>query len=424
MINVLVKTITISIVSLLILVLSFACSENDNPARPQVSQEYEFAAEALDIFFLFRDRLPDNYYSFSSPEALYESVNENWTEYFGPHIAKQFALLLTTQTAGVGIRTDSTGAGYVIKDVIVNSPGAAAGLRKGDTLTKIDDISAVGLIWDILSAKLEGTIGSKVTLGIKRGTDTLSLIVTRGIFDAPTVFVDSVGSSIAVITLTGILSQTNTTGGSVQEFRNALSSTTWAKHLVLDLRGNPGGELDQCVEIVSELVPPGTPIVAFHERDYDPNTNRGVFLDTVWHTISGGGSASKDLTILADRNTASAAEILISCITTARPSVLLMGDTTYGKGRAQVLFWSPDSGICKITYATLKPPNGSSYDQIGIVPSIETGKTADALVAAKQRIEGVVLTKATALLPGHKPHNDFKSAQRPPLAFIVRKGHW
>jgi len=414
----LIKTLSITLVLCAIGIIS--CDRNVTKPEDLQKQQFEFAASILYNFFIFQDRLPQNPYRFETPQEIYLSVNDPYTRYY----PKDSALLIlnywmTTKSGGIGIRMDSVSIGYVIRDVFKDSPGKAAGLLKGDTITEIDGVSIANVCWDTMSSLIRGDIGESVNLTIKRDDQRLSFNVTRGEFNSPSVFIDSLASNVAYIYLSEFLGQTNTEGGSAREFKDALDSTSWAEHTIFDLRQNGGGEIDQCIEIVSEFVPSGTSVMEFTERVLDETTWESSTQKTVYKTEGGESALSRKFVILADTNTASASEILISCVRSNRSDIKVIGEHTYGKACGQVLYQGPDTVLAKVTYATLKPINGESYDHVGLMPDIAVSSYS-AADTALSLIAGNVLSKTRYNRSRiRKPLTD---VQRPWIPLLIVKG--
>jgi carboxyl-terminal processing protease len=374
--------------------------------RDLADMQYEFAATQLDRYFIFREKLPRDLYGFSSPEALYESVDEPYTEYLNRERAEVLFNHLTTRTGGIGIWFDSVSNGFLIKQVFTGSPGEEAGLRAKDTIVQVGERRVGGMPLDSFYMMLQGDIGTDVVLRIKRGGDLQNITVTRGEFTSPSVLVDSVDTSTAMIILGGFYYETILPGGSAQEFEEALQKTEWADNTILDLRGNGGGYLDQCFLIVGQMVEDSTPIIDFRQRFYDEEADESVeSRDTVF-ALGGGAAADRPFYILVDRNTASASEILVACLM-ERDGVTVVGDSTFGKGRGQILLEGPDKVVAKITFQTYTPigENAVAYDTIGIAPdTLLAGESEeDAFELALDLIYEDVPAKLRPVLAGRKP---------------------
>jgi len=360
------------------------------------SNEYQYTAWLLNAYFIFRDSLPANLYSFPSPTQLYESVHEKWTEYFTPAEAIIYEQNLTTNTGGIGIWFDSVSSGYLIKQVFPNSPGASAGLENKDTITAVNGTNVEGMPVTQFYDSLADSIGVIVRLKILRGSDTLTIPVQLGEYLMPSVLVDSIDGNTAYIWLLGFLDSTNTPGGSSQEFIKALQNTQWAQYTIFDLQGNGGGMLTQCFAILGDLLPTGSPIIQFDERDVDSITGVGITHDTVFHTDGAGQYSNRKLVLLVDSNTASASEITVSCLKQNRSDLKIIGTHTYGKARAQIMTGTPDNGLAKVTYATISPISMPSYDLVGIQPDIPVTGNQNALELAETMIDNGTLAKKQA----------------------------
>jgi len=369
-------------------------------SQERISQEYLFAAEFLYTFFIFPDSLPKDTFGFSSPEALYSSVKERWTLYFPPDSAKMFLNDLTTQTVGMGIMLDSVSKGYLIKQVFSNSPAQRAGLIKGDIIDSINGVSVAGASYDSFTTIAEGNAGDIRKLDLLRNGGEVKITLVLGAYFAPSVFTDSLDSTTAYIYLSFFSSETDLPGGTAEEMDSALAATAWAPYTVLDLEGNPGGDMDQCVGVCGEFVPNGTKIIKIHEQLLDTISWTVSTVDTFLVSSLPDHALQRKFVVLVDSNTASAAEIFTSCIMSNRPDIKTVGTRTFGKARGQVLNITPDSALVKVTFALFTPILGPQYDLVGIVPAITIPSDSSAITVAEALIsqsEGTALAKRPAV---------------------------
>ncbi len=372
------------------IVLWFSCGP-DSPWGRQgadlAARQYEFAAELLDAFLIFRDRLPSDLYGFDTPEDLYESAGDRFTFYLDSEASKPMRGMLSTDNYGIGILIDTVQGIFYLKRVFPDAPGARAGLQDLDTIVTVGTVQVTGLTVEELMGLLRGENGSGVVIGIKRGEELRNFTIVRGPYRAPSVFVDLIDSSTAMITLTGFFENTCRPGGSSAEFTSALEETDAQKTAILDLRGNGGGLVWQCFEILGTLVPQGTPMIRSSLRNIDPETGKPYCVDTVFLAEGSGIAADRTWHILVDSNTASASELLTSCLM-QRPGVTVIGDTTFGKARGQQPAWGPDSVYAQVTCMLLEPVGTSpvSYDETGIIPDVTVGSSEDAFELAMERI--------------------------------------
>lgn len=383
--------------NVLFIVLSFlilSCNQETDITSVKHDDQYRWAAEKLDTFFIYREKLPADLYTFSTPENLYNFTCDSNTFFLCKDSAKIMMERFTTNTYGIGISYDSAESNVYIKDVFKGSPAEKAGVLKYDTMLQVNGKSISASIIDSIRQYLE--TGLSAQIDIKRENQVLQFTIIKDEFKFPTVFIDSISSSIAYIGITDFLDETNTPGGSSLEFKSALQATLWAEHTILDLRDNQGGSIEQCIEIIGELVPPGTKIMVTKESSSDAKTGNYTTIDSVYTSSGSGSAASRNMVILADSFTAGASEVLISCIKLNRPLVKLIGETTSGEATGVDIFIKEsDSVLVSITSTILTLPDNTSFSGKGITPDIAV-QSSEAGIAALNLItdmNGMAKTK-------------------------------
>ncbi|MFP4417490.1 MAG: S41 family peptidase [Chitinispirillaceae bacterium] len=359
-----------------IIPLIIGCADSENtptgPSSIDVSDEYLFVWQFLDVFFIFREDLPADPYAFQTPQHLYLSVNEPYTRYYPPDSLDHINSSLSTRKSGMGIMVDSVTNGYVVTDVFSRSPAQQAGVQVGDIILSINGQSLAGISFAELPDLLGGQVGDQKRLRIGRDQQQITVTVILDEFHSPSVFIDSVDEATAYIRITSFLNNTIAEGGTAEEFDSALQNTRWAENTILDLRNNPGGELEQCIRVTSEFLQDSTPLVTVRQRVLiSEERAEGRTEELVWRSSPEGGDArGRNFYVLQNNTTASASEILIVSLNQYRPEVRTIGSTTFGKARGQVLGVTPDSGIARVTYATISPVQAPDYDVVGISPEI------------------------------------------------------
>lgn len=386
---------------------------------------FEFCWQALSTFTIFQEKLPRDPAAFPSVHELYASIGDPWTVYYQKDTAKLFMADLSTSSVGMGVYIDSAAGGLLVKQVFPNSPASVAGMLPGDTIVAVGETPLAGLSFKEMTGRIHGTAGDAKQLTIGRAGGRVRISVTLGSYLAPAVFADSLDSAVAYIALSIFIDSTTLPGGAKDEFRQALEKSAWADYTIFDLRSNGGGLVDQSLAIAGEFVPFGTALARSRERYLDTIADTiGTRTDT-WSTDRKNGIAyARKFIVLTDRYTASASELLVSCLRDYRPDIRRVGDTTYGKARAQY-FWfpTPDSGLAKVTYSLLTPERGAPYDLVGIPPDSTVAAGADALAVARAMIrqaQGRPLAKAavdtTMVVRINAVRNEWKARGWQPLA--------
>ena len=239
----------------------------------------------------------------------------------------------------------------------IAGPSEALGIQSGDKIVRINDSSAIGITQEGVQKKLRGPKGSRVKVSIVRAgmAGLLDFDITR---DKIPIY--TVDASFMINGQTGYVSVNRFAAKTHDEFFAALSklSGDGMKRLVLDLRANPGGYLEQAYKLVDELMPRGRKIVYTKGR-------RPEFDDEY---VSSGAGKFKDVTliILVNAGSASASEIVAGAVQDWDRG-LIVGETTFGKGLVQRQFDLKDGSAFRLTTARYYTPSGRliqrPYDQ-------------------------------------------------------------
>ncbi len=251
---------------------------------------------------------------------------------------------------GIGIEFDVLGGILSVISVIEESPSEAVGLRSGDRIIKINGESAIGIKNDEVVEKLRGEKGTTVDVTIDRAGVEKPFVVTITRDRIP---IKSVRASYMLDDKTGYVQMirfAKTTSRELEDALNKLENQNM-KALILDLRGNSGGYLDQAVEVSNKFIGGGKVIVSTRGRTR--NTNQEFTADAVPHP-------EVPLVILLDHRSASASEIVAGAIQDHDRGVIV-GTRSFGKGLVQTLFAEPylrDGSALKLTTAKYYTPSG------------------------------------------------------------------
>ena len=249
---------------------------------------------------------------------------------------------------GIGIEFQVLNDTLLVVAPIVGGPSEALGIQSGDKIVRINDSSAVGITQEGVQKKLRGPKGSKVRVGIVRAgiKDMLDFEITRDKIPLYTVDV-----SIMVDEHTGYVNVTRFAATTHDEFVDALTKLKAAgmKRLILDLRLNAGGYLEQAYRMVDELMPKGKKIVY----------TKGRWREASEEYVSTGAGKFQDLTliILVNNGSASASEIVAGAVQDWDRG-LIVGETTFGKGLVQRQIPLDDGSAIRLTIARYYTPSG------------------------------------------------------------------
>ncbi len=250
----------------------------------------------------------------------------------------------------IGLALEEVDGAATVLAVAPRSPADKGGVLAGDRLLELNDTSVVGLEMNTLELRLAGEKGSKVRLRLERGPrlepDTFSVTLKRNAFEVRSVSIVRMADSV-----TGYLRLEDFLGKAAEEMHDALKRLRGmrAQRVILDLRGNPGGNVTYAVEIASEFFPKGTVIFRTKGRKRD--------VDTTFVTKRDGEFRDLPLIVLIDERSASAAEALSGSLQD-HDRALLVGRRTFGKALMQSMFFLPSGDIIWLTVGRVFTPNG------------------------------------------------------------------
>ena len=286
--------------------------------------------------------LEDPYSVYYSSEELTELMQQSEGVYYG---------------IGAVMGMDAETSLPRISRIIKNSPAEDADLRANDLIYEVDGNAIYGLTLNEIVGKIKGPEDTKVTLTIIRegASDYLEVELTRRKVESPTVEYEMMEEGMAYIQVTEF------DDVSIKQFSQALEEAREAgmKGLVLDLRGNPGGNVTAVVEMCRMLLPQG--MIVYTEDKYGHKSE---------YTCDGSKELEVPLVVLVDSNSASASEIMAGAIKDHGIGTLV-GTTTYGKGIVQQIIPFQDGSAVKVTISAYYTPNGNNIHGIGIAPDVE-----------------------------------------------------
>jgi carboxyl-terminal processing protease len=306
-------------------------------------------------------------------KGIVASLEDPYTEYQTAEEYTKFRNGIDEKYEGIGIKFVTKPEGYTITKVLKNSPALNAGLAIGDIIKKVDTADLASISFDEIAKKIRGASGSIVTLEILRGTETKSFPITRGPIANELVTLDVKGNT-GVITITSFGSNV---GNLFNGIARQIKENPSINRLVLDLRSNSGGLLQESINIASILQENDQIVVK------ETSKKGNIELKTSKSDIS---LSDLPLIIVVDPASASASEILAGSLRDNR-NIQLVGQKTYGKGVVQSLYPLKNGDTIKLTTAEWFTPKGSKINKTGLQPDVKVADTEDSLAKAVEIIQ-------------------------------------
>jgi len=268
---------------------------------------------------------------------------------------------------GLGIEVTQESGFIKVISPIDDTPAARAGVKAGDLITQINGKTVQGLSLNEAVEKMRGAPNTKITVTIRReGAERpIEITMTREIIKIQVVR-SRLEGDVGYIRLTSFNEQTESSlRRAIQNLKQQGGDKL--KALVLDLRNNPGGLLDQAVAVSDDFLDQGE-IVSTRARQSEDSQR--------WNAKGGDLAAGLPIVVLINGGSASASEIVAGALQDHRRAVLL-GTRTFGKGSVQTVIPLPGNGAMRLTTARYYTPSGRSIQALGIAPDVEVAQTRE-----------------------------------------------
>jgi carboxyl-terminal processing protease len=327
-------------------------------------QDTRVVTEAIDrVNKTYYRKIPKKDLSNKAIAGVVASLDDRFSNYFAPDEYKKFELQQSGEFAGIGVQVTKTADGLKIVEVYDGSPAKKAKIAVGDIVTAVGGTPLKGKSSDASVALIQGEIGTPVKLTVRTGKSTRDVTLVRSTISVPSVTAAQrtvKGKKLAVIALSQFSSGVH--GELSAALKKALADKD--KGVVLDMRGNPGGLVDEAQLVASEFLKDGK-IVTTKGRDVPTRTLSAV-----------GDPIAPDipLVVLVDRNSASAAEIVSGALQD-RKRATLVGTRTFGKGVFQEVLELSNGGALDITAGQYFLPSGRNLGGAGVTTG--SGLTPD-----------------------------------------------
>lgn len=317
--------------------------------------------------------IDENYIGDVDEEALEEGIYKGYIQgledpysvYYNEEETKDLYETTEGEYSGIGavLSRDLESGVITLVQIYEGSPAAKAGLKDNDILTKVGDIEVTGMDLSEVVTYIKGEKGTDVDLTVLRGEDAeeITVTATRDTVEAQTVKYEMLEGQ------TGYLSVSEFDSVTYAQYEEALNELTdqGMTGLIVDLRNNPGGNLNTVCEMLDLVLPKGT-IVYTEDKDGKRETA----------TSDDEHQINVPMVVLVNGNSASASEIYAGAVQDYGIGKIV-GTQTYGKGVVQQIFDLGDGTSVKLTIAEYFTPNGRNIDGEGITPDVEVEYEAD-----------------------------------------------
>lgn len=290
---------------------------------------------------------------------MIESLDDPYSDYMSEDEASKFHQSISSTFEGIGAEIQEKDGHIIIVTPIKGSPAEKAGLKPNDIVISVDGKSLQGLSSTEAVALIRGEKGTKVQLIVQRpglnDAEPMNLTIVRDTIPLQTVYGEMVEDGIAKVQITSFSQKTS------QDLVEVLNEMKKAgmKGLVLDVRHNPGGLLEQAINISSLFVPYGE--ILFKVEDKDGNVKE--------YKSNNKDNFNMPLVVLIDKGSASASEILAGAVSESA-GITLVGEKSFGKGTVQKAQDFPDGSNIKFTTEKWLTPKGNWIHKKGIKPDI------------------------------------------------------
>lgn len=339
-------------------VLSLFLKRNSKLDYKKIEEKTSVLQNIIDRYFLFDEdmtKVEDGIYA-----GMMNGLGDPYTVYYTKEEYKALNEDTEGKYSGIGAVVSQNPNTKIITIVKIfdNSPANDAGLQVGDIIDKIDGEEVAGTDMDILvRTKIRGEEGTSFKMTVLRGDDRkeVELDLTRRSIEVETVAGKMLDNNIGYIAVSQFDAVTS------EQFKSNIESlqSQGMTKLIVDLRGNPGGLLDQVVDMLDYILPDG--LVLYTEDKYGKREE---------YYSDGSHELKIPMVVLVNENSASASEVFTATFRDFEWGTVV-GKTTFGKGIVQNVLPLGDGTAVKITTQHYYPPSGYDLHKVGIKPDLE-----------------------------------------------------
>ena len=302
---------------------------------------------------------------------------------------------ITGEFVGIGISIQQRNGRIIVVSPIKGSPAESAGILPNDVIVSADGIDLIGKTTEFAQSVITGQAGTPVIIGVQRGDMNLTFEIIRATITETSVYYEILDGNI------GYLSVSDFNGSTLDETKEALAEfdKNNVTKIIMDLRNNPGGELNSAVGFCNLFVPKG----AIATVKYKDESRNEVFYSDL-------ENPKYTLAVLINEGSASAAELFSAAVKDTKVGKLF-GETSFGKGTMQTIYvFQPTGGAIRLTVAEYFSAGGNAVNDVGVEPDVfvqnrtktkdssyfapiefgvdlTEGSSSEAVLAVEQRLE-------------------------------------
>ena len=371
------KKATLFVATVALLTLTIAFGVQRRCAAQGTGNDYESIELFTDVLSIVKKSYVEEV---DTKKLIYGAINgmlsslDPHSSFMPPDTYKEMKIDTKGAFGGLGIEITVKDGILTVISPIEDTPAFKAGIKAGDQILKIDDKYTKDLTITDAVKRMRGVKGTKVTLTIMREgfEKTKDFVLERDIIQVKSVKFKVLDDGYGYVRLSQFQEKTD---DDLEKALKSLQSEKPLKGLVLDLRNDPGGLLDQAVRVCEHWTEEGKLIVYTEGREKDSKMR--------FTARKGGKEANYPIVVLINSGSASASEIVAGCLQDHKRAVV-MGTQSFGKGSVQTIIPLSDNSGLRLTTARYFTPSGRSIQAKGITPDILAEKVEIAATTEKK----------------------------------------
>lgn len=303
-------------------------------------------------------------------EGALKATGDSWANYFPMTTLEELNNSTANALTGIGISIRESRSGAIeIADVKESSAAERGGLKVGDQILEVNGTNVEGTSATTVAALIRGESGKEVSLRVNRDGNSQVFALRTEIVDVRTVDASQIAPKVAYLAISTFAS------GTSLEFETELQKLESSEGVVIDLRDNPGGLIQEAVSVAELFIGRGVVV------SYRANGEEKIF------TANNPNPSRIPVVLLINKRTTSAAEILAGAFQDRNRGVVI-GETSYGKGSVQEFMTLRDGSKLELTVALYLTPGGRTIEGVGIVPDLRVSDS-ELKIKALQIIGGL-----------------------------------